>query len=84
LTQNGPTKVSIEALPEEVRKLARQKTPMTFLGSMLTTQGTLALFFSHRYNEEYSFLIPGTDRPKILSIIYDALDSDDPQMEPQP
>lgn len=58
--------VSFENLKEKVEGLMKEQLVESLLGSHLTTQGVLLLFFSPHFNQETCLLVNSMDLPRVL------------------
>lgn len=62
-------KIEFEALGKTIETLKSVQQVDLLLGSLMTTQGTLLLFFSHRFNREHPVIVSGKDAPKVLQAV---------------
>lgn len=62
-----PVKIEFRHLGQTMKKLKDEEQIDSFLGAMMTTQGVLLVFFSHRFNRQHPLLVSGSETTKVIS-----------------
>ena len=72
-TQVQPTRVELNQFSTHLRQLKEEEFVDTFIGAMMSTQGIVLLFFSHRLNRDFSIIVSSTETSKVIQEIGDIL-----------
>ena len=61
-----PQRIELSEIPATMKTFRDVHQTDILLGSMVTTQGILLIFFSHRFNREVPLIVAGTEVAKVL------------------